>query len=186
MKTSPIGKIYGRLKVIEFSHYDAKHRKHYLCLCECGETKTVQISLLSGGNTRSCGCLGRESRANKRLPNDVGVINQIILGYKRHAKDREIAWHLTRDEVDDLVRQPCHYCGDPAGNLKKTKNHPGFAHNGIDRLNSDLPYTAGNVVAACGFCNKAKASATASEFVEWARRVAEQWGGYALDMEKAA
>lgn len=184
-----IGRVVGRLTILSFSHHDSKHRRHYLCQCECGNTKTVQMSLLSSGNTRSCGCLARETKAKQRLPNDAGVINHIVLQYQRHARDRGIGWHLTREEVDALVRQPCRYCGDPAGNLKRTKNHPGFRHNGIDRRDPALPYVATNVVAACGRCNIAKGTMGEQEFFDWARRVAamaEQWGGWALEQERIA
>jgi hypothetical protein len=33
----------------------------WLCRCECGRTTEVVASLLSAGDTRSCGCLRRET-----------------------------------------------------------------------------------------------------------------------------
>src|SRR5690606_23270848 len=118
-----IGKKFHRLTVLRFSHYDRAHRKHYLCQCECGKRKAVQMSLLKNGNTKSCGCLADEvRRVARRLPNNGGVINHLILQYKRHARNRGIPYRLSRDEFDALVRMPCHYCGVVGGNLKKTKN----------------------------------------------------------------
>lgn len=186
-----IGETHGRLTVLAFDHYSGKHRRHYLCECACGGRKVVQATLLRNGNTRSCGCLATESRRGQRLPDNAGVVNQIILQYRRHARDRNIPYHLERDQVDALVRRPCHYCGDPAGNLKRTKNCPeGFAHNGIDRLNASKAYETGNVVPCCGTCNIAKGTRSHQEFIEWAARIAEhtrtmadQWGG---DAERRA
>lgn len=186
-----IGKKFHRLTVLRFSHYDRAHRKHYLCQCECGKRKAVQMSLLKNGNTKSCGCLADEvRRVARRLPNNGGVINHLILQYKRHARNRGIPYRLSRDEFDALVRMPCHYCGVVGGNLKKTKNcREGFRHNGIDRVDSSRPYESGNVVPCCGLCNRAKRDMTREQFVEWAIRVAkhqgergamaEQWGGRA-------
>lgn len=106
------------------------------------------------------------------LPNNGGVVNHIILQYKRHARNRGIGWELTREVVDCLVREPCAYCGVIAGNLKKTKNcKDGFPHNGIDRLNPAIGYADGNVVPACGFCNRAKQSMTREEFMVWIEKV---------------
>lgn len=168
------GDVFDRLTVVRFSHNDKRWRRHYLVRCACGAEKTVQGTLLRSGNTKSCGCLGRDVKRATRLPQDAGVINHIILQYKRHASDRGIAWLLSRETVDFLVRQPCYYCADPAGNITKTKNHSGFAHNGIDRLDSAQPYTDHNVVACCGSCNRAKGSMSADDFVSLANRIARQ------------
>jgi hypothetical protein len=177
-----IGKQFNRLTILSFSHYDKRHRKHYLCKCECGKEKTVQISLLKSGNTKSCGCLSREVKKAKLLPNNAGVINQIILSYKRHAKTRGFAWGLTFDEVTNIINRPCYYCGIINSNKKITKNcRGGFSYNGIDRVNSKKDYTIDNVVPCCNFCNKAKGSKTKEEFLSWVKRIyknamADQWG----------
>lgn len=168
-----IGETFGRLTVISFSHFTGKHRRHYLCRCECGQEKTIQKTLLKNGNTRSCGCLSREQKLGQRLPNDAGVINHLLLQYKRHARDRGIDFHLTRSRFEILIRSRCDYCGDPAGNLKKTKNLPkGFPHNGVDRIDSKRPYEDGNVVPCCGTCNRAKAAMSREAFIALARRIA--------------
>ena len=182
-----IGRKFERLTVLSLSHLDKRHRKHWLCLCDCGSVKAVQSGLLTSGNTRSCGCLAAEARRSQRLPGDRGVINHIILQYKRHASDRGIQFSLDYDAVEELIRRPCHYCGDKAGNLKKTKNMTeGFRHNGIDRVDSSLGYVNGNVVPCCGLCNRAKRDMPRDVFIAWATRIAkhqaamaDQWGEYA-------
>jgi hypothetical protein len=184
------GDVFGRLIVLGYSHSDKRWRRHYLVRCACGAEKTVQGALLRSGNTQSCGCQAMDAKRAQRLPNDAGVITAILLQYRRHARDRGIEFLLSRESVDELVRQPCAYCGDPAGNLKRTKNLPdGFPHNGIDRVDSSLPYIAGNVVPCCGLCNRAKRDMPRDQFLAWARRVAahqasmaDQWGGYAMEV----
>lgn len=183
-----IGKTYGRLTVLTFSHYSGKHRQHFLCRCVCGTEKTVQATLLRNGNTKSCGCLATETRRATRLPAEAGVINQIILQYKRHARDRGIEWDLPREDVDRLVRMECHYCGVVGGNTKRTKNHAGFKHNGIDRVDSSRGYHPANVVACCGPRNRAKRDTSREAFVAWACRIAahqkamaDQWGAAATE-----
>ncbi len=169
-----IGRQFGRLTVRCEYHIDTKQRKYYLCDCVCGTSKAVQGSLLRSGNTKSCGCLSADSRRSRRLPNDAGVINHIILQYKRHASDRSIVYALDRQDVDRLVRMPCHYCGIVGGNLKKTKNRrEGFAHNGIDRIDSAQGYHLWNVVPCCGLCNRVKRDMPRAAFIAWAKRVAE-------------
>lgn len=55
-----IGKRYGRLIVVSFSHYHkTKYAKvrYYNFSCDCGNSATVDIKCARSGNTKSCGCL---------------------------------------------------------------------------------------------------------------------------------
>jgi hypothetical protein len=172
-----LGDVFFQLTVLEFSHSDKHHRKYYVTQCECGTVKVIHGSAMVSGNTKSCGCLARTAEY-RRLPNDRGVISQIILGYKRHAKDRDIPFRLTYDEVDKLVREPCWYCGIVGGNLKKTKNlKEGFRYNGIDRVDSEGDYNISNVVPCCGVCNVAKGRLTLGDFISLANRISAYHGG---------
>ena len=53
------GNIYGRLRVISLN----KKQKdaHWDCLCECGQATVVKSKSLNSGETRSCGCLQKDS-----------------------------------------------------------------------------------------------------------------------------
>ena len=58
-----IGNVHGRLTVLSVAHL--KPRKAWVCLCECGTTKTVEGVKLRNGHTKSCGCLAREQVGKK-------------------------------------------------------------------------------------------------------------------------
>jgi hypothetical protein len=60
-RNSIVGKKFGRLKVIKFSHVH-KETSHYLCKCDCKSTVIVNRNQLSSGKTSSCGCLFKETR----------------------------------------------------------------------------------------------------------------------------
>ncbi len=176
----------NRLTVIKLHHKDKRWRRHYLCRCSCGMEKVIQGSLMLSGNTKSCGCLGKELRRTLfKLPNNLGVIRQIILGYKRHAERRGFKFGLSENDVCEIIDKPCHYCGTLPSNNKVTKNCNGFSYNGIDRLDSSKNYTVDNVVSCCNTCNKAKLAISKKVFLEWVERVynysikdtmASQWG----------
>jgi len=55
------GKIFNRLKVVEYSHMSVNNGAMWLCICECGSESIVGTSSLTLGHTKSCGCLHRES-----------------------------------------------------------------------------------------------------------------------------
>ena len=184
MKTKiEIGQKYNRLTVLEKLGYDKHNNRMYRCLCDCGNEIVLRGTAFTSGNTKSCGCLSKEVKKEKRLPNNQGVINQIILQYKRHARDRNLSWNL---QVEKIIQEPCFYCGTEKSNHKVTKNcKDGYDHNGIDRIDSSRGYFIDNVVPCCKICNRAKNNMDQREFIEWARKVtnytfglpmADQWG----------
>lgn len=75
-----VGNKYGRLTVIEFVELK-NHKTYWKCICDCGLTVIVTGNNLRSGNTKSCGCLHRESVAS------VGTAN---------AKHNESHNHKTR------------------------------------------------------------------------------------------
>jgi hypothetical protein len=55
-----LGDVYGRFTVI--GRLPVRDRKRwYLCRCECGTEVEVRAQNLRSGNTKSCGCLKRET-----------------------------------------------------------------------------------------------------------------------------
>ena len=53
-----IGKRFGKLTVVEYyGKKGNRNKKHYLCQCDCGNTKVVSVDNLRSGHTQSCGCL---------------------------------------------------------------------------------------------------------------------------------
>lgn len=63
------GSVYGRLTVEEVlpsrPRKNGKKRRWVRCRCACGKTKELPSDSLKRGNTSSCGCLARESSAQK-------------------------------------------------------------------------------------------------------------------------
>jgi len=181
------GNRFGKLVIIRQDGIHAKPcgttERKWLCQCDCGNFVTVLGHNLKSGNTKSCGCIPKQNK----LPNNEGVINQIILQYKRHAKDRNLSWNLTYEQVAKIIQEPCHYCGAVKSNRLITKScKEGYDYNGIDRVDSAVGYEIENVVSCCKICNYAKSNINKKDFILWAIRIAnhskamaEQWGGKA-------
>ena len=56
-----IGKRFGRLKVVEAFSKNGNGKSK--CKCDCGKEIEVSISAVTGGKTKSCGCLAIEKSA---------------------------------------------------------------------------------------------------------------------------
>jgi hypothetical protein len=55
-----VGERYGRLTVRAYAGQPRRERR-WLCECDCGEMVEVGTGSLRSGNTRSCGCLRRDT-----------------------------------------------------------------------------------------------------------------------------
>ena len=174
-----VGEVCGRLTAVRFHHSDKRHRKYWVCRCECGKEIITHTGSLRSGNTKSCGCLATELRKARRISPQHSDVTAVMLGYKRHAKGRGYAWNLTRQQVQAVIFRPCHYCGAEPGNVKTTKNSLSpLRYSGIDRVDNTRGYEAGNVVPCCTVCNRAKGTMSTTEFAAWAERLhamAETW-----------
>jgi hypothetical protein len=63
------GKRFGNLTVLYFSGHKQKSRlrRYWHCKCDCGEELDVEISSLTSGHTKSCGCLSKNDLTGRRF-----------------------------------------------------------------------------------------------------------------------
>lgn len=169
---------FGRLVALSVSlrarRNPARHT-HWLCICDCGQQKSIAQSSLVHGLTRSCGCLLEESTASVRLPDGLGSMRKRLAVYRRSATYRHLEWALTEVECKCLFLADCYYCGTQPSNFSGPttgSKSGGFTYNGIDRLDNATGYVAGNVVSCCYICNRAKNCMSYEEFRAWISRCA--------------
>ena len=70
---------FGRLTVVEpaenyIENKTGRQRKQWVCVCSCGNTKTVWEYNLKTGKTKSCGCLQKEKSRNACFEDLTGQI----------------------------------------------------------------------------------------------------------------
>lgn len=138
---------------------------------------TVLGSNLFNGNTRSCGCLFRESSVENGKKNALSpeaawlsAKARVLYGYKLGAKQRGLVWELSDEMFDRLIQAPCFYCTALPSNLEIRKNVK-FKYNGIDRRDNSRGYEETNVVSCCWPCNVFKNRFTEEEFLRHAAEI---------------
>ena len=63
------GRRFGRLVVIERGQYEKSGSATWVCICDCGNKKTISGADLRKGHTQSCGCLQIERTKNRNFLN---------------------------------------------------------------------------------------------------------------------
>lgn len=171
-----LGKRFGRLLVIEYIGKidDPQKRRWWFCLCDCGNQVKVPTARLTSGNTKSCGCLKKESYLYRQLPFGEASFNEFYGDYKRKSKKKNLVFKLSKKGLREITQQVCYYCGEPPnhnyGTKSRSKNGV-YVANGIDKKIPSLGYIKSNCVPCCIKCNFFKSNLTTEEFLELISRI---------------
>lgn len=79
-----IGKKYGQLTVVEFSHFSDTGHPYWLCKCDCGNEKVICEYNFTENRTKSCGC--RRKARGKTLRTDILTIYEGVSVEKAKSK----------------------------------------------------------------------------------------------------
>ncbi len=105
------GEKYGRLTVIQYLYTDKRRKAVWLCECECGNYIEVTSEKLATGNTKSCGCLHRDTSREKAIK-----LIALHTRYKDHNEKR----------IAQTFNQMKHRCYN-----KKCKAYKNYGERGI-------------------------------------------------------
>lgn len=170
-----MGKRFGRLTVTEESVRASSGKSKvtkWKCVCDCGAVKWVQRSSLMSGQSRSCGCLQKDTVSFIRsLEPGTAAKNLIFSQYKLRAQRKNLSFELSQNEFIEISQKPCHYCGSLHSNKCIAEGLNGeFRYNGIDRIDNELGYLSSNCVPACKLCNRAKDVMSKIDFLAWIKQ----------------
>jgi hypothetical protein len=180
------GQKFGKLTAIEpTGKIDSKRYAIWKFRCECGDIVERSASSLKWDVKRGRNPSCAKSTCNNRVRLKPGhaARHELIWAYKMNAKKRGHEFSLSNEELDVLFAGNCFYCGVPPKQIAppSTKTDGsvcesgGFTHNGIDRVDNQKGYIAGNVVSCCFNCNRAKMAMPIDEFVEWVDRLTKNF-----------
>lgn len=180
-KSVKVGKVFTFLTVKLMTEERSNGCRVWTCECKCGKIINIRTDYLQQGWSKSCGCL-RSQRAKDRIPevwnknfkknqdNEVYRFNELIKSYMRGAKNRNIDFNLSKEEIYEIVTMDCHYCGVEPKKSDVSKKYVDY-FSGIDRKDNSLGYTKSNSVACCGVCNRAKNNMNYGEFLSYTKQI---------------
>jgi hypothetical protein len=122
--------------------------------------------------------LGERTREKFEKLNQYGLRNYLYRANRRNARNRHHGFYLTFDEYNNIISQPCYYCGDEPKEatkeliVKRGDTHqPTIRYNGVDRIDPLGDYTIDNCVPCCSICNYMKHVLTKDAFFEQIKKI---------------
>ena len=175
-----IGDKVNKLTLISFAGRNKHRQLMGKFQCDCGETSKARVAAVSGGYTKSCGCLNHVLGKGSKYPPGIAAGRRLFTNYKNTAKGRGICFDLEIDHFLELTKSNCYYCGSPPSSVtswwrKTTDPRNQYTYNGIDRKDNGAGYTKENSVPCCGKCNFAKKQMSPQEFIDHATKIASYW-----------
>ena len=84
-----INKKYNRLTIIKFDHKGKYNEKYYLCKCDCGKEKIINVQSVKSGKTKSCGCSRTILLSNLyKKYNKYEIKKDYVVGYSTNTKEK--------------------------------------------------------------------------------------------------
>lgn len=147
------GEKFGRLIVVERLQNDKHNKTRWMCKCECGNTKSIGGWELRKEQSKSCGCLRKETTAerNKKLP-----YFWIFTMARQHASASKKDFQLTYNDILDFIGiTKCHYCEKT---IRWERHGTKKFYHGyqLDRMDNNKGYIKNNCVVCCSQCNRIK------------------------------
>jgi hypothetical protein len=154
------------------------YRRFINVKCKCGREKIVNLNNIRTGSSICCGKLPCGKKIIKIKDPEVGF-RAIFYVYKKHARERNLEFHIDYEYFKKLIQNNCYYCDTPPKQIYQLKNPKTgtirsgipIKYNGIDRIDSLKGYTKSNIVTCCKICNRSKSNMQLIEFINWIKKI---------------
>jgi hypothetical protein len=167
---------FGKLTVLNKVGSSKNRKTLWLCLCDCGNYRETEGSVLTCGMLKSCAKCGYFGE----------IINALIQKIKWKSKGRKINFNITSQYCWELFLKQNRKCALSGIELtlptKADKINEGSAS--LDRINPSLGYEEGNVQWVHKTINRSKSTFTDEEFISLCHDVANNHKDYDLEWYK--
>lgn len=181
------GKKYGNMTAIEYVKIMTKSgNMEWRWRCEDDEGNTYHMRTralyVKGLKDETTDVMSKEEMdkyfedLEKGHMNQMGLRKKYYQEYVSNAFKRGFPFNITFDEFNELISQPCYYCGQEPyvhkSMLKRANmNEPMLKCVGIDRIDSSNYYYLDNCVPCCTRCNLMKNTLSRDEFLSHVHKI---------------
>lgn len=162
IKEIEVSRRFGRLVIKSEAGSNSRGYLLYACQCDCGAEVVTAGYHLRRGESRSCGCLRKDTVASLNKTHGLSGTKEYlaVASSKHRAKAAKVEGKHSAQDIRDIFSEQeglCAYCYDSLG----------------DRFHRDhkIPLSRGgsnnreNICLACPKCNRRKSDKTPEEFI---------------------
>ena len=165
-----IGKLYGRGRVIRRLANDKYSQKRWELQCRCGNLYTATTGTLNSGNTKSCGCLGKETTKNINWKGCGKIPKTYFNHLKISVLKRNIEFNIDIEQIWELFIEQNGLCSLSNQELYFTTGKKRGTAS-LDRINPSKGYILDNLQWIHKNINKAKNNFDQNTFIDICRSV---------------
>lgn len=169
-----LGKVYGKLRVKELLGLsEDKCIYYWLTECSCGHLHRTRAQHVISGRVKSCLYCRHQSLTIS------GFSQGFLSGYRNRAAKKGREFTLTINDLKELYEAQkgvCALSGESLTLPQKAGDVDGHYNVSIDRKNSSLGYTRGNVQLVLKEINLMKSNLTDERFRELCKKVGGSCG----------
>ena len=170
---------FGKLQPLE---KDINNKLKIICLCECGNIKSINRSHVIAGNTISCGCISKNGKLRSQWKGFGDISGDFWYSHilrsargdkqgNKIRKPKEI--NITIEYIWNLFLQQNKKCALSAIELKFPKNGKDKLYTAsLDRIDSNKGYIKGNVQWVHKHINIMKNKFDNNYFIEICKQIA--------------
>lgn len=140
------GTRFGRLTVIEVSERGKPVK--WMCLCDCGNQKSIAGYRLKNRQTQSCGCLHSETTKKLFTTHGATVARKISKEYRAWFLAKDRCYNPNSPSYENYGGRGIGMCDEWRSDFVKFYDYIGKApspDHSIDRINNNGNYEPGNV-----------------------------------------
>lgn len=169
-----IGKTFGFLNVLSYSHCDGKHN-FVRCECVCGNIVSKRVQDLNYGSVKSCGCQGKNAKKPESIDGYEDISSRFIRNLRNNARRRNIDFNIEAKDVWNVYlkqNKRCSLSGEliffnPLNKVTNTQTAS------VDRIDSSKDYSIENIQILHKDINMLKFKYDQDFFIELCKKVAD-------------
>lgn len=158
------GRRFGLLVVKHRHGSDKKGEATWFCECDCGRYSVVRSHCLRAGDTRSCGCLQKESTGNRARKHGLSTNPRyrLWISARFRAKKFDIPFDIEWTDIPNIP-DTCPVLGIHLGGAKRRGFCP--TSPSLDKIRPSKGYVKGNIRVISHRANQIKSDGTLDELI---------------------
>lgn len=175
-----IGDVYDEFTVIGECRITRKRGcRVYPCKCSCGREIDVASSDLGSGRKKQCGCLSliKSGENHKQFTGKGSITGDWYSSHKSKANQRGYVWDVSIEFLWDLLNNQNFKCALSGVDIMIQSRYRGRTTASLDRINSNIGYTEGNVQWVHKDVNKMKNVFNQEYFINMCNKISKTAGG---------